>query len=74
MNVDITDPTSDDPMRGTGDFDELWAEMGKEIKFKLQTYDPTRTWLNLYLSHDGKPSFMRTISRKETPYEIEKGV
>lgn len=70
MKVDITDPTSDeDPMKGSGDFDELWAEMGANVKFMLQTYDPSRTWLNLYLSHDGKPSFMRTITRKETPYE-----
>lgn len=65
MEVDITDPTDGDKIHGSGDFDELWAEMGRNVKFMLQTYDPNTTWLNLYLSHDGKPSFMRTIVRTQ---------
>jgi hypothetical protein len=66
MQVEITDPTGPTTViHGSGDFDKLWAEMGRNVKFMLQTYNPERTWLNLYLSHDGKPSFIRTIVRTQ---------
>jgi hypothetical protein len=61
MRVKIEDVVNEVNPPETGDFDKLWAKMGKEIKFMLNTYDPNVTWLNLYLSHDGKPGYTRTI-------------
>ncbi len=65
MKVRVTDATQEDHIHDEGDFDEVWAQMGCNVKFMLQTYDPNVTWLNLYLSHDGKPSFTRTIVRTQ---------
>ena len=64
MNVIITDEVNPtiDPIEG--DFDIMWKGIGDHIKDQLGTFDPNRTWLNLYLSHDGKPGFVRTIQRK----------
>jgi len=64
MEVWVTDPTDGDEIHGSGDFDERWAEIGRNVKFMLQTYNPDTTWLNLHISHDGKPSYHRTIVRK----------
>jgi len=61
MRVRITDFVSDHEHSHNADFDEAWEELGKQIKRQLATFDPNVTWLNLYLSHDGKPSFTRTI-------------
>ena len=63
MKIQITDPVNETIVPKLYDFDAEWEEMGRNIKFMLQTYDPNTTWLNLYLSHDGKPSFQRTIQR-----------
>lgn len=61
MRVRITNFVTDAVLTENGDFDEEWAKMGTEIKQQLRTFDPNVTWLNLYLSHDGKPSYNRTI-------------
>ena len=65
MQVEVTDPTDGDEIHGSGDFDKRWAEIGANVKFMLQTYNPNTTWLNLYISHDGKPSYHRTIVRTQ---------
>ena len=63
MQVEITDAVNETIVPTQGEFDRLWVELGAEIKLQLLSFDPERTWLNLYLSHDGKPSFVRTIVR-----------
>lgn len=67
MKVRVIDASGkkDIEIHGSDDFDERWAEIGRNVKFMLQTYNPDRTWLNLYLSHDGKPSYNRTIVRTQ---------
>lgn len=61
MRVRITDFVTDREITPNADFDEAWEKLGVEIRQQLATFDPNVTWLNLYLSHDGKPSFSRTI-------------
>ncbi len=65
MRVRISDEVNKTISPQIGDFDEMWAELGSNIKFMLNTYDPDVTWLNLYLSHDGKPGYVRTIVATE---------
>jgi hypothetical protein len=62
MRVNVTDFVEDITIAQNADFDEAWAKMGNEIKNQLRTFDPDVTWLNLYLSHDGRPSYNRTIT------------
>jgi hypothetical protein len=61
MRVRITDAVNTHTHEPNADFDEAWAKLGIQVKQQLKTFDPNVTWLNLYLSHDGKPSFVRTI-------------
>lgn len=63
MQINLTDEVNQSIDPVTGDFDVAWKNLGDQIKEQLNTFDPNRTWLNLYLSHDGKPSFVRTIQR-----------
>lgn len=65
MRVRISDEVNESVKPEHGDFDEIWAQLGRQIKFQLNSYDPNITWLNLYLSHDGRPGFVRTISVTE---------
>lgn len=64
MKIELTDFVRNEHIQ-TGDFDRIWAELGRNVKFMLRTYDPNITWLNIYLSHDGKPGFTRTIVRTQ---------
>jgi hypothetical protein len=64
MQVKITDFVHDKDL-GEGEFDEIWRELGTQIKHQLRTFDPDVTWLNLYVSHDGRPSFNRTLVRTQ---------
>ena len=61
MRVKITNFVDSTTIEPNADFDEQWQKMGDQIKNQLRTFDPNLTWLNLYVSHDGKPSFTRTI-------------
>lgn len=61
MRVKITNFVDGAIITPNADFDEEWKRLGIEIKNQLRTYDPNITWLNLYLSHDGRPSFTKTI-------------
>ena len=65
MRVRISDEVNKAIKPTIDDFDKIWANLGKEVKVQLSTFDQDRTWINLYLSHDGKPSFVRTISVTE---------
>ena len=66
MQVVVSDEVKNTMNPTQKDFDKAWGELGIQIKNLLQTFDPNVTWLNLYLSHDGKPSFNRTIQRSDT--------
>lgn len=63
MRIRITDPTDGQGAEELGDFDTEWAKLGQQIKDQLRTWDPDRTWLNLYVSHDGRPAMSKTIQR-----------
>jgi hypothetical protein len=71
MRVRITDEVNNSIKPTIGEFDEVWATLGHAIKEQLRTFDPDRTWLNLYMSHDGKPSFVRTIAVTEQDGPVE---
>ena len=64
MKVKITDFVHDKDL-GEHEFDEIWRELGIQIKYQLRAFDPDVTWLNLYISHDGRPSFNRTLVRTQ---------
>lgn len=61
VRIRVTDFVNDQTLEPNADFDEAWVKIGQQVKDQLKTFDPNLTWLNLYLSHDGKPSFSRTI-------------
>lgn len=63
MEIQISDPVNESIQPKVVDFDEQWAQLGRDIKFMLSTYDPNVTWLNLHLSHDGKPGYNRTLNK-----------
>ena len=61
MRVRISDEVNKSIKPETHDFDKIWKELGENVKLQLSMWDQDRTWLNLYISHDGKPGFVRTI-------------
>lgn len=68
MKVELTDFVHD-KYYGEHEFDEIWQELGQLIKHQLRTFDSDTTWLNLYISHDGRPSLSRTLVRKTQEQE-----
>jgi hypothetical protein len=63
MRIRITNFVENREIVPDGDFDEEWTKLGQTVKDQLRTFDPNVTWVNLYVSHDGRPSLSRTIER-----------
>ena len=63
MQVVVSDEVNQTIVPTQKEFDQAWAELGADIKLQMLTFNANITWLNLYMSHDGRPAFVRTIQR-----------
>lgn len=52
MNIVITDPVNNDIDREEGNFEELWAALGREVQEALKEGPIETSWCNIGVTHE----------------------